>query len=349
MSDLRVHFGIGSLHSFLDKVAYDKIFILCDSNTEENCLQSIDQSLVSSSHLIVVSPGDDRKNLHTCESIWTELMAQQATRHSVLINLGGGMVTDIGGFAAATFKRGIDFVNVPTTLLGAVDAAIGGKTGINFQQLKNQIGTFNNAKAVFVDPVFFKTLSPRELRSGLAEVIKYGLIWDEDLFHTMKGDLESFDLTKLVDRSIAIKQYITTEDPFEKGVRQLLNFGHTVGHALEAFSYSTSSPLKHGEAVALGMMAESFISQERLGFQDLDEVQASISALFEFPNWLSEMSDFTSITELMAHDKKNVGQEIRCSLLRKIGEGAVGFTLTQKEIVESLEWLRDAYQVGKTA
>ena len=331
MLKTKIQLGLNALEAGLNDENYDKTFILCDTNTLKSCLPLLPKSICANAYIITIESGDQNKTLGTAESIWTNLIEEKATRHSVLINLGGGMVTDIGGFAAATFKRGMNFINVPTTLLGAVDASIGGKTGVNFKNIKNQIGSFSEATGVFVDTVFFDTLSLREYNSGLAEVVKYGLIWDADLFLKVQVGTGKDDLQYFVERSISIKQEITEEDPFESGIRQLLNFGHTIGHALETYSYSTKHPLKHGEAVALGMIAESFLSHYKLGFDQLDVVTESIMNRFQVPNWLLELDDFEPIIDLMTHDKKNVGMEIRCSLLRRIGSGDFGFSLTTEE------------------
>lgn len=343
MRQVDVQFGIEALPDLISRTDYDKLFVLCDQNTKKYCWHLLPHQIQAQSYPITIPSGDVNKTLSTCENIWKDLISQKASRRSLLINLGGGMVTDIGGFAASAFKRGIPFINVPTSLLGVVDAAIGGKTGVNFQEAKNQIGIFSEPLGVVVEKQFFETLPTAEFDSGMAEVIKYGLVRDASLFARIVDGSAEVDLDWLLKRCIQLKEEIITEDPYEKGVRQLLNFGHTIGHAIEGHSYAITSPLRHGHAIAIGMAIESHISQKRLGFSGLDQVMEVVLNRFEIPTWLHDSTHIAPMIELMKHDKKNVGEEIKCSLLQEIGLGVVGFSLSHHEITKAFEWFKKAH------
>ena len=248
------------------------IFILVDENTETNCLPLFLQELETEStiEIIEIESGEENKNLETCTGVWNALTELGADRKSLILNLGGGVITDLGGFVASTFKRGISFVNIPTTLLSMVDASVGGKTGVDLGVLKNQIGLFSDPKMVLIDPRYLQTVTDRELRSGVAEIIKYGLTYDVKLWDSIKliEDLNYNTLNGLIHRSIEIKNNVVLEDPKEAGVRKVLNFGHTLGHAIE--SYFLKSDIKenltHGEAIAIGMITETYISEVLFGF-----------------------------------------------------------------------------------
>lgn len=316
-----------------------KIFILTDENVAPFWLPETEYWLGCENAVeIVIKPGEKHKTLQTVQRIWKTLMRHHADRNALLINLGGGVITDLGGFAASTYKRGIKFINIPTTLLGMVDAAIGGKTGIDFGGGKNQIGTFAEAMAVITDPVYLETLDEREIRSGLAEMLKYGFIADPELLHV---DAENY--VPYIKRCGEIKREIVAKDPTEKGLRKILNFGHTLGHAIESHCLTTDFPLLHGEAVALGMMAALCISVKQC---DLD---ASVLKNFEnqLPMLLSECpiqlseADIEPITDYLAFDKKNNGEKPQFVLLEAVGKPVWDVEVESGMVVEALSYIME--------
>ncbi|HEX8328811.1 MAG TPA: 3-dehydroquinate synthase family protein, partial [Hymenobacter sp.] len=283
---------------------------------------------------------EEYKTLASCETVWSQLTEQRADRHAVLVNLGGGVVTDLGGFVAALYKRGIRFVQVPTTLLAQVDASIGGKTGIDFQGFKNQLGVFQAPAAVFVEPRFLHTLDPRQTKSGYAEVLKHWLIADAAAFdqHRRLGWLTD-DWTDIIRESVALKQRIVAQDPLESGPRKLLNFGHTVGHALE--SYLLAQPGRealHGEAVAAGLVCESWLSVQRglLSTDELDKIETFVFSVFDKLSFVGLETE--AIAEFALQDKKNSGATINCTLLEGIGNGVYDQPVTVAEIAASLRY-----------
>lgn len=294
----------------------DKIGVLVDEHTKQFCLPLLH---ISDADLIEISSGESRKTLNTCSYIWENLTKKGFTRQSLLINLGGGVIGDMGGFCAATYKRGIRFINLPTTLLSQVDASIGGKLGVDFHGLKNHIGLFQQPNHVMVYPTFLTTLPERELKSGFAEIIKHALIrskkqWD----YLQKNHFESIDWSVLIPKSIAIKNQVVNEDPREQGIRKILNYGHTLGHAIETFFLSTKTPLLHGEAVALGMILENEIATN-IGMLD-QEVKETLNAYIRSIYEISvTLPSFEDIKEYLSQDKKNDGKGIRFSLLREVG------------------------------
>lgn len=322
--------------------AYSAVFILTDTNTQIHCLPLLPEKLKKNAALITIPAGEENKNLESCAYIWQQLTEKEADRNSLLINLGGGMVTDIGGFAASAYKRGISYINIPTTLLGMTDAAIGGKTGINFQHYKNQVGLFSAPELVFISPYFLKSLPFRELISGFAEVIKYALIADKNLWE----ELQDFDSgsgknwQSIIEKCISIKQKITSEDPFEKGKRKILNFGHTIGHALESYSIE-NEPVKallHGEAIAAGMIAETYLSHVKNGL-NINELQIITNHIRQiFPAFLVAENNYNELISLMRNDKKNRQNEIRFALLEKTGSAKWDISCTENEIREALNY-----------
>lgn len=323
-----------------------QIFILMDDNSEKLCFPLISGSPVfAQSHLIVVKSGDENKNVEAAVQIWKYLSEHGANRKSLLINLGGGMITDLGGFAASTFKRGIRYLNVSTTLLGAVDAATGGKTGINFLGLKNEIGVFNPADEVLIHIPFFKTLNADNLRSGFAEMVKHALIdTTEEWVSVMNFNLEIVDfneLTNLVERSIRIKERVVEIDPKEQGLRKALNLGHTIGHAFETFSYRTAQPVLHGHAVIWGLLCELYLSSIQLGFPmvHINELLALVKKYYGILSY--DSSDHDVLYELMTHDKKNDSGFINFTLLKGIGEIEINQTAGKEQIFEALTWLNN--------
>lgn len=330
-----------SFSEFFKKNHYSKIAILTDGNTRRHCLPLILEHIGEVAGIIEIPAGELHKNLDTCRLIWQEMMRLSLDRRSLLVNLGGGVISDMGGFCAATYLRGIDFVQIPTTLLAQVDASIGGKLGIDFNFIKNSIGVFQQPKAVFTAPVFLKTLPLDELRSGFAEMLKHALIADAELWRVLKKipKLDGVDWAALLIPSLSIKKQIVEEDPTEKGIRKTLNFGHTIGHAMEGLSLQhKSSPLRHGEAVAIGIVCESWLSHQLCGLpaKDLMDITAFIRRYF--PPWpLAEVAA-PSIFEWMKKDKKNACGRINFTLLTAVGAAVIDQFCEEALIAQSLRF-----------
>jgi 3-dehydroquinate synthase len=332
--------SLQELSAFLTQKKYSKVFVLVDSNTEIQCLPTLQKALGSIEFdLIEVTPGEENKNIDFCIGIWRMLLDFGADRNSIIINLGGGVITDMGGFAASTFKRGIDFVQVPTTLLSQVDASVGGKTGIDMENVKNIIGTFTQPKAVYIHTPFLKTLSDRELRSGYAEVIKHGLIYDVSLFKKLKEIVPKDLNDEIIYRSIEIKNEVVLNDPFEKGLRKILNYGHTIGHAVESYSLKHDKvPLLHGEAIAIGFICEAYLSQKRNGLKE-EELSVIVDTIrTTYPAYKLNKSNYPDLIDIMKNDKKNNAGQISFSLLSQIGKCSYDIYCTEEEIVESLDY-----------
>ena len=295
-----------------------QVFILTDENIAPFWLPEVAHWLhCDSATDIVIKAGEQHKNLQTIQRIWKILMKHQADRNALLINLGGGVITDLGGFAASTYKRGIRFVNVPTTLLAMVDAAIGGKTGIDFGGAKNQIGTFAEAEEVLINPVFLSTLPQREICSGMSEMVKYGFIADP-VFLTITSD----DFQDYIQQAGNIKREIVAKDLRESGMRKILNFGHTLGHAIESHCLTTDYPLLHGEAVALGMMGALWLSVKRCGLDEsvLHEYEKRLPMLLSETEICLDLTDIEPIMAFLAHDKKNRDGKMQFVLLEAVGK-----------------------------
>lgn len=318
--------GYDVLVEMLSQSSYSKIFILVDENTAQFCLPHFLENLATTLEIEIIEleAGEIHKNIATCTEVWGALSDLGADRKSILLNLGGGVVSDLGGFVACTFQRGIDFVNIPTTLLAMVDASVGGKNGVDLGSLKNQIGSIREPKAVLIDPQFLTTLPAQEMRSGLAEMLKHGLIFDKMYWDRLKNlkDLTTADLHGLIHRSIQIKNTIVSEDFTEKGIRKALNFGHTLGHAIESYflETKTKTTLLHGEAIAVGMVLESYISKEMglLTAEEYYEIKYCITEFFApiacAPN------EIQKIIQLLVFDKKNEFGKVLFSLLDTIGK-----------------------------
>lgn len=324
---------------------HDKLFLLADTHTRELCLPLInDMACLQHANVICIEPEDTNKNLETLSYVWSKLSQEGATRHSLLINVGGGMVTDLGGFAAATFKRGITYINIPTTLLAMIDASVGGKTGINFNGLKNEIGAFAPAAVVLLCGKFLQTLDQRNLLSGYAEMLKHGLIsnaahWTELLTFDM-GQIDYTRLQELAGASVQVKENIVAQDPFEKGIRKALNLGHTIGHAFESFAL-TRTPVLHGYAVAWGMVCELYLSHLKSGFPK-DKLRKTVQFIKENYGTLHfTCDDYPELYEYMKHDKKNTSGVINFTLLSDIGEICINQTATQEEVYEVLDFFRE--------
>ncbi len=341
VSGYNIEFGDASreVERFLKNKSYSSISVLTDNNTIRHCLPRINQVL-RSHQVIEISSGEEHKNLKTCEFIWKSLLNHGADRHSLLINLGGGVIGDMGGFVASTYMRGIDFIQIPTTLLSQVDASVGGKLGVDFQGLKNFIGLFQNPQSVIIDTEFLKTLTPEETRSGYAEMIKHALIQDESIWSRYKRNKEWTNNISNAElrESVNIKRKVILQDPLEKGLRKILNFGHTLGHAIETYSFSTDSPLLHGEAIALGMIGETFLSNQLLDLpsQDLDEVRNYILSIYGMDS--SNYNDLEMIISHMKHDKKNKSGKVMFSLLQSLGDSVYDIEVNTKLIRTSLEY-----------
>ncbi|WP_299136105.1 3-dehydroquinate synthase [uncultured Tenacibaculum sp.] len=320
---------------------YSSIFILVDDNTLECCYPRFMQLLNTNKpiEVIQITPGEVYKNIETCVGVWNAMTELGADRRSLLITLGGGVITDLGGFVASTFKRGIDFINIPTTLLSMVDASVGGKTGVDLGVLKNQIGVFANPEMIVIDPEYLHTVTPREIRSGTAEIIKYGMTHDINLFNQIKDNPE-LNIVDLIHRSIEIKNEVVLEDPKEKSVRKVLNWGHTIGHGIESYFLESDAKenLTHGEAIAIGMVCEAYISHKLLGFpkEKLTDIKKAIIAIYGKTNLLED--DFIPIFDLMKHDKKNVGGEINFVLLNDYQNFKIDCKVQNQLIKDSLEF-----------
>ena len=309
-----------SLPSFFEDSTYSKILVIVDQHTKRHVYPLV-VSFLPKHKVVVIPAGEIHKTLETCQIIWSAMTDYEMDRHSLVINIGGGVIGDMGGFCAATYKRGIDFIQLPTTLLSQVDASVGGKLGIDFQGFKNHLGSFQLPQRVLIDPVFLKTLPERELRSGFAEIIKHCLIQDADAWQTVrKLDFPDINWATWIQHSVHIKERVVAEDPTEKGVRKILNFGHTLGHAVETYFLTHSKkPLLHGEAIAVGMITEAFMAFEKklLDEKSLLEIEEFVFSVYgKVP--LTE-NDIPAVLQLTSQDKKNKGKEVRFSLLNGLG------------------------------
>ncbi len=318
--------GYEALNIYLQKNRYSNIFVLVDSNSNDKCLNHFLPYIVTDLKIEIVEfeNGEINKNIETCIEIWKVLTELGGDRKTLIINLGGGVVTDLGGFVASTFKRGIDFINIPTTLLSMVDASIGGKNGVDLGNLKNQIGTITNPKMVIIDKDYLQTLEQPEMRSGLAEMLKHGLIADNNYWKKFQ-DLSAIDADQLIELiydSIIIKNNVVTQDPTENGIRKALNFGHTLGHAIESYFLENENKktLLHGEAIAIGMILESYISMLKKLISEIEylEIKTTINSIFE--KIIFNEDDIEPILELLIHDKKNEYGQIQFALLDGIGK-----------------------------
>jgi len=327
------------LKLFVQSNDYSKIAVLVDENTNQYCYPLISKDLPDH-HLIKIPSGEEYKNIGTCSHIWEEITHHSFDRNALLINLGGGVIGDMGGFCASTYKRGIDFINLPTTLLSQVDASIGGKLGIDFQGYKNHIGLFRLPTKVFISTKFLRTLNTRELRSGYAEVIKHCLIADKGMFDKINSlNLDQLNWDEIIPHSIAIKNKIVRNDPEEKGLRKILNFGHTIGHAIESHYLDRQEKrLLHGEAVAAGMICESWLSTEKTSLPEkcLMLISSFLKRIYN-PKPIPE-ADIDSIVTIASHDKKNKKGVIMCSLLRKTGQCIYDQVITADDIRNAIQY-----------
>jgi 3-dehydroquinate synthase len=323
-----------------------KIFVLTDKNSRKYCLPRLMSNIqvFQKVHILEIQDGEEFKNLNTSQRLWQELSDNHADRNSILINLGGGVICDMGGFVASTYKRGIRYLNIPTTLLSMVDASIGGKVGIDMKGLKNEIGLFSNPQVVFIIPEFLETLPPRQLHSGFAEVVKHAIVYEKHYWDDLSS--HPFDEIKnwreIIDWSVEIKNYFVMEDPFDKGFRKVLNFGHTIGHAIETYSLQNDSqPLLHGEAVAIGMICELYISsqQTKLPKTDMDDIIRYLAV--NYSHYPFRSGNFDLIIDYMKHDKKNTGNKFNFTLLTSIGNSLINQEVELNLITESLRFYQN--------
>jgi 3-dehydroquinate synthase len=342
------------LSKFLSANSNSQTFVLVDENTLKHCYPKIKKLLPK--HIVIqIKSGEKNKTLATCELVWNKLTDENADRKILLINLGGGVIGDLGGFAAGCYKRGIKFINIPTTLLAMVDASVGAKTGVDFNGFKNQIGLFNEPEAVFIHTGFLKTLPERELRAGLAEVIKHYLIADKKAFKELfdlifpkqkkQFDIRKLDFDALVEKNIAIKSKIVAKDKFETAERKALNFGHTVGHAVETYFLNKGKDILHGEAVAIGLLCESRISfkQGSLLKSDYWEANLLVSKIFPGLPFLHKRN-IPTILKLMKQDKKNASGQHQFTLLNNLGKFSINNSVDESVIIDSLEYYSELYE-----
>jgi len=335
------------LNAFTKKMTPSYIFIIVDSNTRDLCLPLFLPLLETNSivEIIEMEPGEEHKHIQTCSGIWNVLSELGADRKSLVINLGGGVVTDLGGFVASTFKRGISYINIPTTLLSMVDASVGGKTGVDLGNLKNQIGVISQPEMVLIDPGFLGTLEPAEMRSGLAEILKHGLIANRSYWEKASDltQLDLEDLRDLIVESIEIKTHIVTKDPREENLRKTLNFGHTFGHAIESYflTHPEKTRILHGEAVAAGMIIALYLSSKISGFPKNYLNIITLKILEFFPVIQLQEADFNPIIELLKYDKKNSHGNINFVLLEDIGKPVIDAKVPQELLIESLHFYKN--------
>jgi len=331
--------------------SYSKIVIIVDSNTKEYCYPKIKQlPLLKVANIIEIKSGEQSKNIDNLVNIWKSFSEYNLDRSSLVINLGGGMICDIGGFAAGTFKRGIDFINIPTTLLAMIDASFGGKTGINFCGYKNQLGIFKNPISVLIDTNFLQTLSIREFLGGYAEIIKHSLIIDDILWKLVKNYIPTNNIidNEIVKRAVKIKQNIVQTDPNEKNIRKILNFGHTIGHAFESYSLENdSNPINHGEAVAMGIICELYLSSIYNGFSKQLATEITDYILSLYPVYNIKYEIIPKLISIISQDKKNKNGILNFTLLSNIGKAVINNNISYSMIEECLIYYNNLIQVGK--
>jgi len=331
-------------NDYLSRTNHSVIFVLVDSNTHNYCLNTFLQKIATEIpvEVIEMEAGEENKNIETCSGIWNVLSELNGDRKSLIINLGGGVVTDLGGFVASTFKRGISFINVPTSLLSMVDASVGGKTGVDLGNLKNQIGVINQPEMVLIDSLYLKTLSAKEMRSGLAEILKHGLIASEDYWQkaTNLENLGLQDLDELIKESVVIKTKVVIGDPLETGLRKTLNYGHTLGHAIESYflTHPNKETLLHGEAIAIGMILTTYLSSQLLGFPEekLMEITHKLNELY--PKIEFKKDDIEQIIDLLKFDKKNEYGKINFVLLKNMAEPMIDQGVNNDLIIRAFEF-----------
>ncbi len=327
------------LNNYLKNKKYSKIFVLVDENTLKYCLSLL--GLKFKYQIIKISGGENNKNIKTVTTIWQELLVNNADRNSLLINLGGGIISDLGGFSASTYKRGIDFINIPTTTLSLVDATIGGKTGFNLDNKKNMIGAFSEPKEIFIDIDFLKTLPEREYLNGIAEALKHGLLFDMEYFNKMIEFINQREqLLNMVKTSIKFKKDIVEQDFKETGVRKILNLGHTVGHGLESYFLNKNTELKHGEAVIMGLITMLYLSNKKFDFDNSlqNRIITDLKRIYTL-NIYKEFSNKEVINHIL-NDKKNNDNKILMVLLKDVNKPVFDIEVTENELNDSLNYLK---------
>lgn len=337
---------INSWDGFSNKIGKldpSQIFILVDENTEKYCLHIVLEVLDRPVQVIRIPSGERYKNLETCQWIWAQLLKYGADRHSLLLNLGGGVIGDMGGFCAATYMRGIKFIQIPTTLLSQVDASVGGKLGIDLLGFKNMVGLIKDPDEVFIFTNFLKTLPKDQIRSGYAELLKHGLIADKESWNILsrQDDISTLDYTELVYQSLIIKKNVTEQDPHELGLRKILNFGHTIGHAIESYWLDSKTPLLHGDAIAIGMVSEAYLSYRvgKINESELYDIRNALLRLYGHHPHLVKPSD--KIIEIMKHDKKNKRGSIQFALLEDVGQACYDINIDQAMIEDSFLYYKE--------
>lgn len=332
------------INEFIDSISYSSVFILVDENTEQNCLPILLDNLITKLPIEIISieAGEENKNIQTCSGVWEALSELGADRKSLLINLGGGVITDLGGFVASTFKRGIDFINIPTTLLSMVDASVGGKTGVDLGALKNQVGLIINPQMVLVDTHYLKTLPKDEYRSGYAEMLKHGLIQDNTYWEILADykQISTEGIIEHIHNSVAIKNKIVLEDPLEDGLRKILNYGHTLGHAIESYCLTTENKNKllHGEAIAIGMILEARIASQLTGLsrEECDEIKQVFNSIYPKVNFNEH--EIKEILALLKFDKKNSHGIIKFALIESIGKAVIDIEVPNELLEASFNY-----------
>lgn len=340
----------GGLIGFLQEGGYDKVFILADENSMQQCMPMLVTEVadLQNAEVLEIESGEENKTLEIAEQLWISLAEQGATRKSLLINLGGGVVCDLGGFVASVFKRGMDFIHVPTTLLAQVDASLGGKVGVDHHLLKNQLGLFALPKNVFIEPAFLETLYIRHVKSGYAEMLKHGLIADKGYWNELieVDEVNAKSLADYIPRSVEIKMEVVSQDFKEKGLRRALNFGHTIGHAIESYSlqYDVVS-MFHGEAIAIGMVAEAFLSKAKceLSEEEMTQIAEVISMHFHDVQ-LPPADAFDELWQLMKHDKKNEMGKVNFALISGIGKAKVDVNCEREEVMEAFNYAKSIFR-----
>src|SRR6056297_438895 len=332
-----------ALNQHIAKNSYSKIFLLVDENTKEHCLPIFIKILEKPiDSVLEIKSGEENKHIYTCLQLWENLSSLDGDRKSLLLNLGGGVLTDMGGFVASTFKRGIDFINIPTTLLSMVDASIGGKTGVDLGSLKNQVGVINQPEMVLIFPEFLNTLDSRQTMSGYAEMLKHGLIQDETYWDDLIKK-NNFTDASCIQRSIAIKNEVVLQDPTEQGLRKILNFGHTLGHAIESYCLENRDrrTLLHGEAIAIGMILEGYLSHELRGLSKLavDEIKKGFLKHFEKVDFTED--DIANILRLLKYDKKNSHGNVNFVLLQAIGDAVTDIKVPEELFPKAFAYYRE--------
>lgn len=326
------------LSEFISSISYSQFYVLADENTAKHCIPLLQSILPENYFLLTIEAGEENKTIETCEQLWNQMLQNRADRQAFLLNVGGGVVTDLGGFVAGCYKRGINFANIPTSLLAMVDASVGGKTGIDFGSVKNSIGLFYQPERVFVDSIFLNTLPEKQFNNGKAEIIKHGLIASFHHYNNFLELNEEEDYSKLIQESVAIKHKIVYEDPKESGLRKILNFGHTLGHAIEAYSLEHDDDyLLHGEAIAMGMVAEAWLSTKFSGLNEYQYQDIKKTILENFTIRKYEDEQLRSMLAYLKNDKKNQDSNIRMSLLESIGKATYDIEIPDEKSFEALK------------